>query len=64
VDELRGVLGTALKDVLAGRLEPGPANAAAALARSYLAVSEASAVESLERDVAELRDLIAARGSA
>ena len=43
IDELRGLLGTALKDVLAGTLQPGPANAAAALARSYLAATEASA---------------------
>lgn len=64
VNEVRGLLGKALRDVLAGTLEPGPANAAAAIARSYLAACEASAVEALERDVAELRSLIAARGLA
>jgi hypothetical protein len=62
VDEVRAVLGTALKDVLSGALEPGPANAAAVIARSYLAATEASAVEALERDVAELRDLMTRRG--
>jgi hypothetical protein len=64
LDEIRALLGNALKDVLSGKLEPGPANAAAAIARSYLAATEASAVESLQAEVDELRSLIARRGLA
>ena len=44
-DELQRVLGQALTDVLGGTLEPGRANAAAALARSLMAVREATEVE-------------------
>jgi hypothetical protein len=40
------------------------ANSVAALARAYVVVGEASAVETLEREVDELRALIAARGLA
>src|SRR4051794_28371415 len=58
MDEVRGLLGVAMRDVLAGTLEPGPANAAAAIARSYLAASEAAAVETLQAQVDELRDLM------
>jgi hypothetical protein len=63
-DELRGVLGLTIADVRAGTVEANVANAVASLARAYVAVSEAAAVETLEREVAELRDLIATRGLA
>jgi hypothetical protein len=63
-DELRGLVGLTIKGVLAGRVEPGIGNSVAALSRAYVAVTEAGAVETLEREVAELRDLIAARGMA
>jgi hypothetical protein len=39
LEEVRGLLGTALQEVLAGTLEPGRANAAAAVARAYVAVT-------------------------
>jgi len=45
-------------------VEPGVGSSVASLARAYVAVTEAGAVETLEREVAELRDLIATRGSA
>lgn len=61
IDELRGVMGKALTDVIAGNLEPGPANAAAALARVYLLTTEAAAVERIEERLGEL-ERIAARG--
>jgi len=63
-DELRGVLGKTLKDVISGELEPAVGNAAASIARAYIAVTEAGAVETLQAQVDELRSLIAARGSA
>ena len=63
-DELRGLVGLTIKGVLAGRVEPGIGNAAASLARAYVAVTEAGAVETLQAQVDELRVLIAARGSA
>lgn len=43
--EIQGLLGVALRDVLAGRVEPGIANAAANLARALVTVREASEVE-------------------
>jgi hypothetical protein len=63
-DDLRGMLGKTLKDVISGELEPAVGNAAAAIARAYVAVTEAAAVETLQAQVVELRALIAARGSA
>jgi hypothetical protein len=63
-DELRGVLGKTLKDVISGDLEPAVGNAAASIARAYVAVTEAGAVETLQTEVEELRAMIAARGSA
>ena len=43
--EIQGMLGLALRDVLAGRLEPGVANAAASLGRALVQVREATEVE-------------------
>ena len=63
-DDLRGVLGKTLKDVISGDLEPAVGNAAASIARAYVAVTEAGAVETLQAQVDELRALIARRGSA
>jgi len=63
-DELRGLVGLTIKGVLAGRVEPGIGNSVAALSRAYVAVTEAGAVETLQAQVDELRDLIAMRGSA
>ena len=62
--ELQGVLGLTIGEVRAGSIEVGVANAIANLARAYMSVSEASGVEALEQDVAELRELVAARGLA
>jgi hypothetical protein len=44
-DELQRTLGQALADVLSGALEPGRANAAAALGRTLLAIRESVEVE-------------------
>jgi hypothetical protein len=44
-DELQRVLGQALTDVLGGGLEPGRANAAAALGRALLQIKESVDVE-------------------
>src|SRR3954451_15079158 len=63
-DELRGVLGITIARVLSGAVEPGVGSSVASLARAYVAVTEAGAVETLQSQVDELRDLIAARGSA
>jgi len=43
--ELQGFIGLALRGVLAGRIEPGVANAVATLARAAVAVREATEVE-------------------
>jgi hypothetical protein len=43
--ELQGVLSKAIRDVLAGQLEPGPANAAAALSRALVTLREATELE-------------------
>src|SRR5215207_5522797 len=61
IDELRGVLGTALKAVISGELEPGVGTAAASIARVYLLANEAAAVERIETRLDEL-ERIAARG--
>lgn len=63
-DDLRGLLGLTLKGVIAGKVEPGVGNAAANLARAYVAVTEAGAVEAMERRLDELEALAARRGSA
>ena len=43
--ELQILLGAVLRDVVAGRVEPGVANAAAALGRALVTVTEASDIE-------------------
>ena len=43
--EVRGLLGLVLRDLLAGKLEPSVANAAANVGRAYVAVNEASDLE-------------------
>ena len=63
-DELRGVLGITIAKVLRGDVEPGVGSSVASLARAYVAVTEAGAVESLQAEVDELRLLIASRGLA
>ena len=58
-DELRGLVGITIKRVLTGTTEPAIANSVANLARAYVAVTEAGAVEALEAEVAELRATVA-----
>jgi hypothetical protein len=43
--ELQGLLSKAIRDVLSGKLEPGPANAAGGLARALVSIREASGLE-------------------
>jgi hypothetical protein len=43
--EISGLLGQALRDVLSGKVEAGPANASANIARAIVAVREATTVE-------------------
>ena len=50
-DDLRGMLGKTLKDVIGGELEPAVGNAAASIARAYVAVTEAGAVETLQAQI-------------
>ena len=57
--EVQGVLALALRDVLAGRIEPGVANAAANLGRALVAVREAT---TLAEELAELRELVGLEG--
>src|SRR5687768_11864892 len=63
-DQLRGVLGVTIAKVLKGDVEPGVGSSVASLARAYVSVTEAGAVETLQAQVDELRSLIATRGSA
>ena len=63
-DQLRGVLGVTIAKVLSGAVEPGVGSSVASLARAYVAVTEAGAVETLQVEVEELRALISRRGSA
>jgi len=63
-DELRGVLGITIARVLRGDVEPGVGSSVASLARAYVSVTEAGAVETLTAQVEELRSLIGTRGSA
>jgi hypothetical protein len=63
-DQLRGVLGLTIAKVLNGAVEPGVGSSVASLARAYVAVTEAGAVETLQAEVDELRALISRRGSA
>ncbi len=53
--EVQGMLGLALRGVLAGRLEPGVANAAANLGRALVAVREAT---TLADEVAAIKEAI------
>ena len=62
-DQLRGVLGVTIVKVLKGDVEPGVGSSVASLARAYVAVTEAAAVETLQAQVDELRALIAARSA-
>ena len=61
VDELRGTLGLTIKRVIDGELEPSIGNSVAALARAYVAVTEAGAVEDLQRRLDELEALATGR---
>lgn len=58
-EQLRGVLSKTLQEVISGQLEPAVGNAAASLARAYVAVTEAGAVERLESRLVELEALAA-----
>ena len=62
--ELQGLIGKTIADVRAGTIEPGVARSVFDGARTYVAVAEAGAVETLQNQVDELRALIARRGSA
>jgi hypothetical protein len=57
-------LGLTIAKVLNGVVEPGVGSSVASLARAYVAVTEAGAVETLQTEVEELRALITRRGSA
>jgi hypothetical protein len=63
-EELLGLVGVTIKAVLSGRVEPGIGNSVASLSKAYIAIAEAGAVETLQAEVNELRDLIASRGMA
>ncbi len=63
-EDLCGLVGKTIKDVLAGKTEPGVARSVFDGARTYISVAEAGAVETLQEEVAELRSLIAMRGTA
>lgn len=63
-DQLRGVLGLTIAKVLNGAVEPGVGSSVASLARAYVMVTEAGAVETLQAQVDELRVLIDRRGTA
>lgn len=63
-DELKGLVGVTIKRVLTGATEPAIGNSIAALSRAYVAVSEAGAVEAMQRRLDELEALAARRGSA
>lgn len=60
-DQLRGVLGLTIAKVLNGAVEPNVGSSVASLARAYVAVTEAGAVERIEERLGEL-ERIAARG--
>ena len=59
--EVEGLLGTTLRAVIAGRLEPGVGNAVASLARAAMAVRDAGEVERLAGEVDELKAMLARR---
>ena len=63
-EQLRGLVGTTIGRVLAGKTEPAVGNSVAALARAYVAVAEAGAVEELGRRLDELEALATRRGTA
>ena len=58
--ELLGLVGLTINAVLSGRVEPGIGNSVASLAKAYIAVAEAGAVERIEERLAELEAM--ARG--
>jgi len=62
--ELQAAVGLTIQEVRSGLIEPGVANAIANLARAYASIAETAGVETLQAEVAELRDLVAARGLA
>jgi hypothetical protein len=58
-DDVQGVLGAVLRDLLAGKLDPPVANAAANVARAFAAIAQAGEIEARIRDLeqqAGLRD--------
>jgi hypothetical protein len=59
VQALQALLGLTITEVRAGTIEPGVANSVAALARAYITVSEAAAIETLQAQVDDLRALVA-----
>src|SRR5215203_3242503 len=57
--DVQGVLGVVLRDLLAGKLDPPVANAAANVARAFAAIAQAGEIEARVRDLehqAGLRD--------
>jgi hypothetical protein len=57
--DVQGVLGAVLRDLLAGKLDPPVANAAANVARAFAAIVQAGEIEARMRDLehqAGLRD--------
>jgi len=60
-DELAAFLSLAFKQVMTGRMEPGVGTAAAAIARTVVAVTEAAALQRLEDRIDELERLAARR---
>ena len=52
-DDVQGVLGAALRDLLAGKLDPPVANAAANVARAFAAIAQAGEMEMRLRQLEE-----------
>jgi len=62
--EIGGLLGKALRDVLSGKAEAGVVNAAANVARAIVAVREATALDELAAEVETLKTALRRGGAA
>ena len=60
-DDLQGLLSVALRSTLAGRLEPGRANAVASLARALVTIRESGELEERLKALEEAQGLIERR---